>query len=53
MEDVLLQDGSEVFRVGGGKSVQIAQNNSSHNDAHSVLLILRNVKGTVLWCDAQ
>ena len=49
MEDILLQDGSEVFRVGGGKSVQIAQSNSSHTDAHSLLLILRNSEGMVLW----
>ena len=45
--DTLLQDGSEVFRVGGGKSVQIGSSNS-HDDTHSILLILRNSEGTML-----
>ena len=46
MEDILLQDGSEVFKVGGGKSVQIG--NNSHDDTHSLLLILRDSEGTLI-----
>ena len=38
--DTLLQDGSQVFRVGGGKSVLIESNN--HN---SVLLIPHSSEG--------
>ena len=45
VEDTLLQDGSEVFRVGGGKSVQIES--SSHGDTHSTLLILRSSEGKI------
>ena len=45
MADTLLQDGSEVFRTAGGKSVQIGS--SSHEDAHSMLLILRTSEGTI------
>ena len=40
MVDTVLQDGSQVFRVGGGKSVLIESN--SHN---SVLLIPHSNEG--------
>ena len=46
MVDMLLQDGSEVFRMTGGKSVQIG---SSSDDAHSMLLILRTSEGTNIY----
>ena len=43
MVDASLQDGSEVFRVGGGKSVLIESNNS--DDTNSVLLIPHSSEG--------
>ena len=45
MVDVLLHDGSEVFRSGGGKSVLLGSDN--HGDHSSVLLTLRNEEGNV------
>ena len=43
MVDASLQDGSQVFRVGGGKSVLIESNNS--DDTNSVLLIPHSSEG--------
>ena len=46
MADVLLHDGSEVFRSGGGRSVLLGSDN--HSDHSSVLLTLRNEEGKVV-----
>jgi len=44
--DVLLHNGSEVFRSGGGRSVLLGSD--SDGDHSSVQLILRNEEGKVL-----
>lgn len=42
---MLLHNGSEVFRSGGGRSVLLGSD--SHGDHTSVLLMLRNEEGKV------
>ena len=45
MVDTVLEDGGDIFRVGGRKSVLIKSSN--HGDASSMLLILSNSEGSV------